>query len=331
MQQDIIIRQATKSDVVRLNKLYNTYALTELVYQKLVEEDFSRLFFKGNGESNIITLVANSPDGLVGFASGCLAIAEGRAVGYITFILVDKAFREQGTGGRLLTQLEENIRDRARGLYPLESLNISFRNPNKLPWILPRTNRREHFLAPGVDVTSYAHIFFKNLGYFEETFENTYYRELGNFSIPHSITKNIDDLSHQDITIEDGDKDVHFGFQLLFKDLGNKAWEKEVSAAIESSDGGRVIVAALGTRPVGFAGPISISLDKRGVFTGIGVRSDFRQKKIGTTLFYLLCQSFKDAGAEYMTLFTSNCSKASTIYEGAGFKVAKVWATMKKK
>ena len=68
----------------------------------------------------------------------------------------------------------------------------------------------------------------------------------------------------------------------------------------------------------------------RGFFAGIGVHSEYRKYGLGKSLFSTLCQSLKDIGAGYMTLFTGETNPARRIYASAGFKIVKTWSDMQK-
>lgn len=79
---------------------------------------------------------------------------------------------------------------------------------------------------------------------------------------------------------------------------------------------------------MGFAGPLCIADDFRGVFSGIEILSDVRNLGLGKILFQHLCFTLKKMGARYMTLFTGRNNVAKFIYLQSGFKVAESFALM---
>ena len=53
-----------------------------------------------------------------------------------------------------------------------------------------------------------------------------------------------------------------------------------------------------------------------------------RTTRLGTLLFYKLCQAEKDCGARYMSLFTGINNHAQNIYKSAGFETKRYFAVM---
>ena len=81
---------------------------------------------------------------------------------------------------------------------------------------------------------------------------------------------------------------------------------------------------------MGFTGPLAVQPSGRGYFTGIAVHPDCRGGGAGKVLFSSLCESLRDMGAGYMTLFTGEANPARNIYEAAGFRIVRTWADMRK-
>ena len=80
----------------------------------------------------------------------------------------------------------------------------------------------------------------------------------------------------------------------------------------------------------GFTGPIYPEETGRGYFSGIGVAPQYEKQGLGTLLFYRLLQREKEAGAQYMSLFTGVNNRAKQIYLGAGFRVVRTFAVLRK-
>ncbi|WP_332310194.1 GNAT family N-acetyltransferase [Paenibacillus sp. P22] len=61
-----------------------------------------------------------------------------------------------------------------------------------------------------------------------------------------------------------------------------------------------------------------------------GVEPSHEGHGLGTILFFRLCEAFRSAGAEYMSLYTGSGNPALRIYEKAGFRTVKEFAVMRK-
>lgn len=298
----------------------------ETVYRPLNEEEFYQTFIRSTDTVTKVNVCEKEGDTVLGFASG--AINAGKAVGYITMIVVDRAHRRDGMGTRLLAALETELHKAA----PIQSYEITFFNPVNLTWIVPGTPGHDHPNAPGIDVASDGYLFFKNNGYLDTVYQNSFYQPLAGFAIKPKIQARIDGLREHDLAVGYYDKERHFGMEELFDDLGNPLWKTEILGNIAREDGGDpVIIAHRGGKAVGFTGPIHVQESGRGYFAGIGIHSDYRAYGLGSVLFSVLCRSLKEIGASYMTLFTGETNPARYIYQSAGFKIVKTWADMEKK
>lgn len=316
------------ADAAQAAKLYNASAEGELVYKKLSEEAFVDTFMTGGDGITKLLLAAKAETGAIsGFAGGCLV--RGKAIAYITFVLVDEAYRRQGIGSALLAGLEQALLEAAE--MPLEKYQMIFFNPAALTWIVPGTAGHDHPNAPGVDVASDAYIFFKNQGYMDRVFQNSFYLPLAHFAVKPEVQAKMDALPEHDLSICFYDAEKHYGMEELFDNLGSEAWKEEILGNISRPDGGDpVIIAEHKGKAVGFTGPIRVQESGRGYFAGIGVHSDYRQYGLGKSLFSTLCLELKKIGAGYMTLFTGETNPARRIYSSAGFKIVKTWSDMEK-
>lgn len=321
-----------RNDIEQAMALFNRSVLDkEILYKpfKAVEE-FEDFFI--NSADGYITRISILSQDRQGFASGCFVKGSspdniGKA--YITAIIVDKKARRRGIASRLLEELENSLIELSDGA--LQRLEISFFNPMNFSWIIPNTADHDHPNAPGVDMASDAYIFFKNMGYRDTAYQNSYHVDLASYEFPAAIIKKIDQLKQNDIEVTFYDKAKHTGMEQLFDNLGNELWRKEIMENLQKgNDAAPVLVVSVGGRVMGFTGPLSIQPSGRGYFCGIGVHSDCRGNGAGRVLFAYLCRSLKDMGARFMTLFTGETNPARNIYEAAGFKIVKSWADMEK-
>lgn len=327
------ITTMTSADITAAAALYNRYAEQEYVYKKLSEEAFAETFYSSQDRAVKVNVAAKAENGeFAGFAGGCLV--PGKDVAYVTFVLVDKAYRRQGVGTELLAALEQALLSKNAELpEPMEikTFQMIFFNPVALTWVVPGTPGHDHPNAPGVDVASDAYIFFKNQGYLDRVFQNSFYLPLQSFKIKPEVQAKIDALPENELSICIYDPQKHYGMKELMDNLESEAWKEEILGNIARPDGGDpVIIAEHKGKAVGFTGPIRVQESGRGYFAGIGVHSDYRKYGLGKSLFSTLCQSLKDIGAGYMTLFTGETNPARRIYASAGFKIVKTWSDMQK-
>jgi len=307
------------------NALFNATALVEVVHKKLDEKRFEEQFITETENVRKINLVAIDNAKVIGFANA--SYKKDTNVGYITFVVVEKQNRRQGVGRALLKALQENLD--ALSSNTLQKYDITFFNPINLEWVVPNTDMHDHPNTPGVDVSSDVYMFLKNCGYRDTVYQNSFYQPLASFEISPKIKERIAGLSENDLSITFFDKDKHFGLDELFTDLGNEQWREIIVGNVNKADGGfPVLIAEHKGKAVGFTGPLYVQESGRGYFAGIGVHSEYRKYGLGKALFASLCNSLKDMGADYMTLFTGETNPARNIYEATGFRIVKTWADM---
>ena len=305
--------------------LFNAGAEGEYPHRKLTETQFSALFLEDTERVQKCSLTAWEGGQLVGFANGC--VQNGKEIGYVTFVLVSPEFRRKGIGAVLLGRLEKTLAEKKA----LTEYQITFFNPINLTWIVPGTPMHDHPNAPGIDVSTGAYLFFKNLGYLDFAYQNSFYLPLAQYEMPEKIQERIRRLPERGLSICRFDPARHHGLAELCDDLENPLWKEELLANAARPDGGDpLMIAEHEGQAVGFVGPLRVQESGRGYFAGIGVHSQFRQYGLGKAMFATLCASLKEMGAGYMTLFTGETNPARNIYQAAGIRIVKTWADMKK-
>ncbi|WP_040214023.1 GNAT family N-acetyltransferase [Clostridium polynesiense] len=295
------------------------------LHKKFNKEAFINKFVSDESSLTKINYVYKENEKIVGFINGCYK-NEGDT-GYITFVLVKEEYLRRGIGSELVNKLEE----RFKSVESIKKMEITFFNPINLEWIVPGTADQDHPNAPGLDLSSPSYIFFKNMRFKDVVNQNSYYRLLDGFEYSSDIAEREKALHEKDIHITYYDKSKHYGFEELFRDLDNPLWEEAVMSNVEKGDSANpVLIVEHKGKICGFTGPLTVQESKRGYFAGIGIHSEYRKHGAGKVLFSALCKGLKDAGAEYMTLFTGDNNPARNIYESAGFKIVRSWAIMRK-
>lgn len=296
----------------------------ETLFQPLDIENFRKIFLEEDENCKLV-LVGKKEGKTIGFVAG--NTCKGKKKGYITYIQIAAVERHKGYAEMLLHEMEQELQSINK---TMEAFEIMFFNPSNLAWNIPNHEGADHPNIPGMDLQSPAHIFFKNNGYLDFAYENCYYLNLRDYSVPEAVRKLENVLKQKGIYITRYTKEQHDGFQELFDNLGNEDWRKQIMDNISCEDGGKpVLVAVKDGRICGFTGPLYVQESKRGYFAGIGVHSEYRGGT-GTVLFAALCANLKEMGAEFMTLFTGENNPARGIYEKAGFRIVRSFACMRK-
>ncbi len=321
----MIIKRLEKSDNKEIISLWNSSIDECFVYKRLDDELFLSYFFRENDLYEIINYKAIVDNKIVGFISGVKF--NSRNTFYITMVLVDKAFRKQKIGTRLYEKLEKHWLNDEN----IVKVDLLFTNPVNLIWNIPFTNLHEHPNAPGVDLKGEGYMFFKNKGFLDFTYQNSYYRTIQDYEYTDFIKQRLENLKKENITADFYDINKHVGLEELMDDLNSVAWKEEILNHVkEKQEKNTLLVALDGNKTIGFTGPIHLQKSGRGYFAGVGIHSEYRGRGIGTLLFTKLCMSFKEIDVEYATLFTAKNNYARFIYEREGFKIVRSWANMRK-
>ncbi len=301
--------------------IWNSYVESgDVVFKPMTEESFKQLFCENHGYKQISAAFADG-NGLAAF--GFANFADGAVVAYITYIGVRKDLQRKGLGKKVLDTLEAKLKEANPAL---EKIELVFYNPCQLSWFIPNAAPHDHPGVPGVDMNSAAYAFFAKNGYADYAIQNAYYLPLERYEYPADIAARIDALKQQGIDICYYDNEKNFGFPEFFDNIKNEGWRKQVLSQLDKD----IVIASDGGKVVGYTGPLGISKEGRGTFCGIGVHTEYRQHGIGKILFASLCKGLSERGAGYMSLFTGTTNPARKIYEGAGFKIVRTFADMRK-
>lgn len=246
--------------------------------------------------------VARVDTGVVGFA---LAVAPGTGeTGYLSVLMVDSDFRQQGIGAKLLDAAGKFLAGRR-----CTELRIGYKG-NPITF------------ATGVDMKTPAYTFFLNQGFRNRgsvsLFMETTFAE---FELREEIVEAIENNRSRGILFGLCDAGHREALGAFMEALFPGGWEASVKRCLEGEPPYPVFVATDGPAVVGFAGPVRVDPRGSGGFTGIGTHPDYRRGKIGTVLFNLMCAEFKKRGVARNRLHTGLNNPAQEIYFGAGYRV----------
>lgn len=206
---------------------------------------------------------------------------------------------------------------------------IHFFNPVSLPWYPMKDI--VHPCFQGVLIGSENDEIYQSNKYLPHSIQDTYYRNLNTFEMPNSIIDQLKDNQKDGYEIALYNPKKHKKILEFADNINAPHWKSVILENINSENPLPLLVALKNHQVIGFTGPLRVEENGRGYFAGIGVLEAERGKKIGKTLFFMLCQTLKNMGSSYMTLYTGRDNPARFIYLSAGFEILKSFYTMKKK
>ena len=284
-----------------LYKYYQNYASYHTHFVLMDKEAFSKKLIQNK-------LVFVSYDGEI---NGFISASVDHKKAYINLVFGEKDIQKT-----LIIRLEKTLIT-----MDIKEIWIHFFNPTKLAWYPLRDV--VHPGIQGVVRDSDLHHLYQDLGYQENSIQETYYQSLDDFDIRDVEIDQIDKVDFYD-------EKKHLGLFDFAKNIGVKDWKNTIIFNQKSKDPLPLLVALDQNRVVGFTGPIIKETSQRGYFAGIAILEDYRGKGLGKALFFKLCQVLKNSGSKYMTFFTGTNNPAKYIYQRAGFKVVETFVTMKK-
>ncbi len=323
----MINKKYSIEEIRELAEFWREYAEGEILPKKYDDDTFKSKFFDSGKGLNKINVSIKADNGeIIGFGNGCRPLGAEKA--FITYVLVNKDYRNQGYGTKILNELKIQLNSIGD---PVQCFEASFYNPIGLSWCIPGTPRHDHPGVPGVDMINSGYIWAKNRGFRDFAHQNSYYRCLENYEVTDDVKRAVQRAKDAGYIITIYDKNVHHGLNELFDNLRSEGWRNAVMGnEAKENPLPLLIVEEVATKRVcGFTGPLTVQESGRGYFAGIGVHSECRGTGAGKALFSALCQGLKDEGATFMSLFTGEENLARNIYEAAGFKIVRSWADMR--
>ncbi len=276
-----------------------------------------------------VTLGAFAGDHLIGMVSG---VADStRKAGYLSYLYIQPTHRGAGVATRLCDELEARL----MAAPEVTKLEAVFHNPVHLPWYIPNAGRDYHPCLPGVDMASALYPFLQKRGWRDYAHQNAYYRRMSDYEDSPDMAEKRARLLSEGIELTLYDPVHHYGLPELFDNIRNPGWKAQVLARLDRP----IVVAVDHAAPdaqrralvVAYTGPLSQDgTPARGNFCGIGTHTDYRGRSIGKQVFCAMCRAHRDAGADFMSLYTGFDNPARHIYESAGFGIVRSFANMRK-
>ena len=243
--------------------------------------------------------------------------------GYLFLLIVKEGYERQGIGSGLLVRAEKFLKGQGK-----HEVRVSHKCPVKMQWFVDEAGH-EHNKAPGIRTDSQGYSFFVRRGYELVQKEISYYLRLGKFYIPEDVRHQMNTLEQEGISVTWFDAKRNFGYEEMFECLKDQSFLKKFRDGIRE-DKKILIVEDREGRVLGTAGTVYPEENGRGYFSALAVDPAAGGKGIGNVLFFSLCETLRDMGAEYMTIFVTETNFARKIYEKAGFAVVQEWAIISK-
>ncbi len=299
----------------------------EVFFKELSFEEFCGTLFRSSSFQKEGTFVALDGDEVVGFVSANVKDDNPKTSGYLHTIIVNKEYRRQGIGGKLIELAEAYVKEKGKA-----SIRFVFLSGINWPWYIPYTDKHMHPGMPAVRMNSDFYIFLYHHHYAVNSIHEGFHLPLSEYELPESAVKKMEANKERGLFVEMYDPEKHYGVEEFCQKIekSNAGFAHSIRYNMNREKPYPFLCANENGRMVGWTGAIWTEPSGRGHFDGIIVDEDIRGAGLGKALFCYLCYQSKLNGASYMTFFTGLDNPARYIYLGAGFKIAQSFADMKK-
>ena len=308
-------------------EVYVDLTQEEMFYQEKTFDEFKNTLFNSRAFEADGTFVALDGDKVVGFISTNARDDNPKTSGYINTFIVNKAYRRQGIGSKLLELGEAYLKEKGK-----TSVRFVFLSGINWAWYIPYTDKHMHPGMPAVRMNSDFYIFLYHHGYAVNSIHEGFHLPLSEYELPQAVVDKMEKNKERGLFVEIYDPNKHYGVEEFCQKIetSNAGFAHSIRYNLNRPDPRPWLCANENGRMVGWTGAMWNEDSGRGHFDGIIVDEDIRGAGLGKALFCILCYQSKLNGAKYMTFFTGLDNPARYIYLGAGFKIAQSFADMKK-
>lgn len=308
-------------------EVYVDLTQEEMFYQEKTFDEFKNTLFNSRAFEADGTFVALDGDKVVGFISTNARDDNPKTSGYINTFIVNKAYRRQGIGSKLLELGEAYLKEKGK-----TSVRFVFLSGINWAWYIPYTDKHMHPGMPAVRMNSDFYIFLYHHGYAVNSIHEGFHLPLSEYELPQAVVDKMEKNKERGLFVEIYDPNKHYGVEEFCQKIegDNPGFAHAIRYNLNRPEPKPWLCANVNGRMVGWTGAMWNEESGRGHFDGIIVDEDIRGAGLGKALFCILCYQSKLNGAQYMTFFTGLDNPARYIYLGAGFKIAQSFADMKK-
>ncbi|HHT55800.1 MAG TPA: GNAT family N-acetyltransferase [Acholeplasma sp.] len=306
--------------------IWNTEVSASGIYKPFTTKSFQETFINNNSYNKEGSLVIKLNNEIIGYGNAVFKDKNETTPGFITCVVIKKAYQRKGYGTILLKELENFLKANNKNY-----IRQLFLNPISLEWIIPNTNNHDHPNAPAVEYNSAFYLFLLANGYnVSGQQQDAFYLNITNYEIPDKIKQINNKNESNGYYITFYEKEKHHGFKELFEALNNPLWYEAVKNNLKLDKPHKMLVVVKNNKILGWTGPLFTTNSKRGYFAGIGIHPNIQGLGIGSSLFSELIYQSKINGSQFMSLFTGSENPARNIYLKAGFKIVKSFAVLRK-
>ena len=308
-------------------EVYVDLTQEEMFYQEKTFDEFKNTLFNSRAFEADGTFVALDGDKVVGFISTNARDDNPKTSGYINTFIVNKAYRRQGIGSKLLELGEAYLKEKGK-----TSVRFVFLSGINWAWYIPYTDKHMHPGMPAVRMNSDFYIFLYHHGYAVNSIHEGFHLPLSEYELPQAVVEKMEKNKERGLFVEIYDPNKHYGVEEFCQKIegDNPGFAYSIRYNLNRPEPKPWLCANENGRMVGWTGAMWNEESGRGHFDGIIVDEDIRGAGLGKALFCILCYQSKLNGAQYMTFFTGLDNPARYIYLSAGFKIAQSFADMKK-
>lgn len=314
------------NDLQTVVNLFNE-AIKDTIYAEMTCEEFESKIINNANYKNEGSFVAKDGDKIIGFGNAIYQLKSDPKTsgGYIGLIFVDKAYRRMKVGTSLLQKMESYLKSEGR-LF----VRNYFGCPYNLKWYVPGYDKHEHAGSPAVPYnTAYYFLLLKNR-YISNGQIDGFHVDLTKFELSDEIKKTIEENEKDGYKITYYDKNKHYGFDEMFDALGHEGFRATVNKIISRENHDPLIIVEKENEILGFTGPVKTEVSGRASLAGVAIHPKAQGRKLGKTMFCMLCKWSKDNGGKFMTLFTGSDNEARNIYLYAGLSIVQSFNIMRK-
>ncbi len=312
-----VYKQIKSNDFKEIAAIWKNDVITTTIYKAQSESSLRKLimnqYFDSKGS---VTVFLNHK--MIGYGVAYKTSDNPTVPGFIGVIVVCRSYRRLGYGTQILHLLESYLQSTGKTF-----IRQYFAAPLNFEWMIPNTNHY-HSGTPAIPLNSAIYFLLKNNGYYEDGQLDGYYLEHIHINKADSSTTN------DDFAIELYQPNKHKGLIDFFDRIENNSWKQTALHNLSLREPKDMLVVVKNERIVGWTGPLYVTDDFKGSFGGIGIDPLERGHGLGKMLFLKLCETLKEMGAIYMTLFTGSDNIAKYIYQDAGFHKVASFTIMRK-
>ena len=247
------------------------------------------------------------------------------APGYMTTLLVHKEYRRVGVAKKLLTLMEEYVKNHNKN-----KIRISYRSTLNYPWFIPDTDRHDHAGAPGAIINSDLYFFLINNEYKVVDEQDAFHLDLKKYTMPEKVENKIKRNEEEEYYIELYQKDKHYGLEEFYDDINDEGFIRVIKENLQKEKPNPFLVISKDGKILGWTGAMYTEESGRAHFDGIAISNTIRNRGLGQGLWCSLAKYSKEHGSSFMSFFTGRTNHARYIYLKSGFKIIQSFAIMEK-